>query len=234
MLAIYKRELRAYFTSPIGYVFLAIFLVFANLYFYMYGIMSQTSDLTGTFNNLLFICSFIIPILTMRLYSEDKKQKTEQLLLTSPVSITGIVVGKYLSCLTVFAIALLCTFTWPLIVTMYGTPFIYTIIGNYAALFFAVAGFIAIGLFLSSLTESQIVAAITSFAVYMGLYLTGAVASGIENNFMRFLMKFISLFARYQNFSLGLFALDDIVYYISITVIFLFLTGRVIEKKRWA
>lgn len=234
MLAVYKRELRAYFTSPMGYIFLAIWLALANLFFYMYCVMRQTSDLSGTFANLLFISSFIIPMLTMRTFSEEKKQKTEQLLLTSPVSLSGIVVGKYLSCLTVFLVALLGTFTWPLIVTMYGHPALYTIVGNYAALFFAVAAFMAIGVFLSCMTESQIVAAISSFAAYMGLYLIGTLATAIDNPIVRGIMSFISLFTRYSNFALGLFALDDIVYYISVTVIFLFLTTRVIEKKRWA
>jgi len=196
--------------------------------------MGQSSDMTSLFSNLLFILSFIIPILTMRLFSEELRQKTDQLLLTSPVSIGSIVVGKYLACLAVFVIALLCTLTWPLVITMYGHPALYTIVGNYAALFFAAAAFIAIGLFISSTTESQIVAAIITFAVYLGLYLTTSLASSIDNNVLRYIMNWISVFSRYEHFSIGLFALDDIVYYISLTVIFLFLTDRVLEKKRWA
>lgn len=234
MLAVFKRDLRAYFTSPIGFVFLAVFLVLSNLFFYIYNIMGQSSDMTSLFSNLLFILSFIIPILTMRLFSEELRQKTDQLLLTSPVSIGSIVVGKYLACLAVFVIALLCTLTWPLVITMYGHPALYTIVGNYAALFFAAAAFIAIGLFISSTTESQIVAAIITFAVYLGLYLTTSLASSIDNNVLRYIMNWISVFSRYEHFSIGLFALDDIVYYISLTVIFLFLTDRVLEKKRWA
>ena len=92
----------------------------------------------------------------------------------------------------------------------------------------------AVSDFLSCMTESQIVAAISSFAAYMGLYLIGTLATAIDNPIVRGIMSFISLFTRYSNFALGLFALDDIVYYISVTVIFLFLTTRVIEKKRWA
>ena len=234
MLAVFKRDLRAYFTSPIGFVFLAVFLVLSNLFFYIYNIMGQSSDMTSLFANLLFILSFIIPILTMRLFSEELRQKTDQLLLTSPVSIGSIVMGKYLACLAVFVFALLCTFTWPLVITMYGHPALYTIIGNYAALFFAAAAFIAIGLFISALTESQIVAAIITFAVYLGLYLMASLSSVVQNNVLRYIINWISVFARYQSFSLGLFSLDDIVYYISLTGIFLFLTDRVLEKKRWA
>ena len=234
MLAVFKRDLRAYFTSPIGYVFIAVFLVLSNLFFYMYNILQQSSDLTSLFANLLFILSFIIPILTMRLFSEELKGKTDQLLFTAPVSIGRVVIGKYLSCLAVFVIALLCTLTWPLIVTMYGHPALYTIVGNYAALFFAVAAFIAIGLFISALTESQIVAAIITFAVYLGLYLMASLTSIVDSAVLRTVLSWISVFSRYQHFALGLFALDDIVYYISLTVVFLFLTDRVLEKKRWA
>ena len=112
MLAVFKRDLRSYFTSPIGYVFIAVFLIIANLFFYMYNIMSQTSDMTNLFANLLFILSFLLPILTMRLFSEELRQKTDQLLLTAPVSIGKVVVGKYLACLAVFVIAILLTLTW--------------------------------------------------------------------------------------------------------------------------
>lgn len=234
MLAVFKRDLRAYFTSPIGYVFIAVFLVISNLFFYIYNILQQTSDLTGLFANLLFILSFIIPILTMRLFSEELRQKTDQLLLTAPVSIGSVVVGKYLACLAVFVISMLCTLTWPLIIAMYGHPALYTIVGNYAGLFFAAAAFIAIGLFISALTESQIVAAIVTFAVYLGLYMLSSLASSVKSDFLRVVISWVSVFSRYNHFALGLFALDDIVYYVSLTGIFLFLTGRVLERKRWA
>ena len=234
MLAVFKRDLRSYFTSPLGYVFIAVFLIIANLFFYMYNILSQSSDMTNLFANLLFILSFLLPILTMRLFSEELRQKTDQLLLTAPVSIGNVVVGKYLACLAVFVIALLTTLTWPLVVTMYGHPALATIVGNYAALFFAVAAFIAIGLFISSLTESQLIAAVITFAVYLGLYIMASLTSGIENNVVRKIVSWISVFSRYSHLSLGLFSLDDIVYYISLIVIFLFLTDRVLERKRWA
>jgi len=170
----------------------------------------------------------------MRLFSEELKAKTDQMLLTAPVRVGQIVLGKYLACLSVFIIALICTLTWPLIVTMYGTPALYTIVGNYAALFFAVMAFIAIGLFISSLTESQIVAAIITFAVYLGLYLMNSLTTVVDNNILRSIMEWVSVFSRYKHFALGVFSLADIVYYISLTVIFLFLTTRVLEKKRWA
>jgi len=234
MLAIFKRDLRSYFTSPIGYVFIAVFLVVSNLFFYLINILNMYSDLSNVFSNLLFILMFIIPLLTMRLMSEEMKQKTDQMLLTAPVKIIDIVVGKFLAAMAVFLIALACTLTWPLIVTMFGTPAVYTIIGNYVALIFAISTFIAMGLFISALTESQIISAIVSFCVFLGIYFMSSLGSDLDSPVISSVLNWFSIFSRYSNFTLGIFSLADIVYYISVTVVFLFLTTRVIEKKRWA
>ena len=234
MLAIFKRDLRSYFTSPIGYVFIAVFLVVSNLFFYLINILNMYSDLSNVFSNLLFILMFIIPLLTMRLMSEEMKQKTDQMLLTAPVKIIDIVVGKLLAAMAVFLIALACTLTWPLIVTMFGTPAVYTIIGNYVALIFAISTFIAMGLFISALTESQIISAIVSFCVFLGIYFMSSLGSALDSPVISSVLNWFSIFSRYSNFTLGIFSLADIVYYISVTVVFLFLTTRVIEKKRWA
>ncbi len=234
MLAIYKRELRSYFTSPMGYIFCAVFLLVNNLFFYLYNIYSQSSDVTGVFSNMLTVLIFIIPLLTMRSFSEESKQKTDQLLLTAPVNISSIVVGKFLAAMSVFAIALIGTLTWPLIVTMYGNPAVSTIIGNYVAILFATATFIAMGVFISSLTQSQIIAAIISFCVFLAVSLLQSLASVVDIAFVQNLLNWLSIFARYQNLTIGLFSLADIVYYFSYTVVFLFLTTRIIEKKRWA
>lgn len=234
MLAIFKRELRSYFTSPMGYIFCAVFLVVNNLFFYMINIYGQYSDLTSLFSNMLFMLLFIIPLLTMRSLSEESKQQTDQLLLTAPINIWEIVVGKFLAAMSVFLIALAGTLVWPLIVTMYGNPAVYTIVGNYVAIIFATSTFVAMGVFISSLTKSQIVAAIISYCVFLAIYFLQSIASIIDQTFIQNVLNWFSIFTRYQNISMGLFSLADIVYYFSYTVVFLFLTTRVIEKKRWA
>jgi len=234
MLAIFKREIRAFFTSPVGFVFLAMYLAVANLFFYMYNVYAQSSDVSSTFSNMLFIMSFIVPMLTMRLLAEEKKQRTEQLLYTAPVKIIDIVMGKYLASVLVFLLAMIGTLTWPMIITMYGHPSFATILGNYIGLFTAGAAFIAIGLFISSLTENQIIAAIVTFVVYLGLYLMTSFAGSVDSVLLSRLVNWFSIFSRYANFAVGLMALDDIVYFFSLTVVFLFLTTRVIERKRWA
>jgi ABC-2 type transport system permease protein len=223
MIAIMKRDLRGFFTSPIGYVFLAVFLLVGNFFFMSINVAGGASSLSYVFSQMLMILVFLIPLVTMRLMSEEMKQKTDQMLLTSPVSVTGIVIGKFLSAMLVFVIAFAGTLTWPLIVTMFGKPALFDIIGNYVAMFLLVCCLISIGLFISSLTESQIVAAVLSFVVLLALYFFNGIASAIDNVAVSAVMNWISVFS-----------LADIVYYISVTVVFLFLTARIIEKKRWA
>ena len=183
---------------------------------------------------ILFTALFLIPLVTMRLMSEEMKQRTDQMLLTAPVRVFDIVLGKYLAAMLVFVIALACTLTWPLIVTMFGSPAIFDIIGNYVAMFLLVGCLVSIGLFISSLTESQIIAAIFSFVAMLALYMFSTIASAVDNVVVSTVLNWLSVFSRYSSFTAGVFSLADIVYYISVTVVFLFLTARVIEKKRWA
>ncbi|MBE6936265.1 MAG: ABC transporter [Ruminococcaceae bacterium] len=234
MIAIMKRDLRSFFTSPIGYVVLAAFLLFCNFFFYSTNIQGGASSLSYVFNNMLLILVFLIPLVTMRLMSEEMKQRTDQMLLTAPVRVVDIVVGKYLSAMMVFVIALACTFTWPLIVTMFGDPAVYEIIGNYVAMTLLISCLVSVGIFISSLTESQIIAAILSFIVMIALFMFSSIASAVDNVVVSAVLNWLSVFSRYSGFTAGVFSLADVVYYISVTVVFLFLTTRVIEKKRWA
>ncbi len=234
MIAIMKRDLRGFFTSPIGYVFLAVFLLVCNYFFFSYNVSGGASSLSYVFSNMLLVLVFLIPLITMRLMSEEMRQRTDQMLLTAPVRIADIVLGKYLSAMLVFVIALACTFTWPLIVTMFGDPAIYEIFGNYVAMLLLISCLVSIGLFISSLTESQIIAAILSFVVMLSLFMFSSIASAVDNVVVSAVLNWLSVFSRYSSFTAGVFSLADIVYYISVTVVFLFLTARIIEKKRWA
>lgn len=234
MIAIMKRDLRSFFTSPIGYVVLAAFLLFCNFFFYSTNVQGGASSLSYVFNNMLLILVFLIPLVTMRLMSEEMKQRTDQMLLTAPVRVVDIVVGKYLAAMMVFVIALAGTFTWPLIVTMFGDPAVYEIIGNYVAMTLLISCLVSVGIFISSLTESQIIAAILSFIVMIALFMFSSIASAVDNVVVSAVLNWLSVFSRYSGFTAGVFSLADVVYYISVTVVFLFLTTRVIEKKRWA
>jgi len=234
VIAVFKRELQSYFTSPIGYVYICAYLFATALFFKMYLLDTGTSNVVYFFGGTLIIYMFLVPILTMRLFSEEKKSKTDQILLTSPISITGMVMGKFLAALSVYTIALLPTAVSIGIVAHYGDVSLGLTLGNYIGILFLGMAFIAIGCFLSAVTESQVVAAVLSFTVLMSLYFLDTLAGSINSTFLSKVVSFISVYDRYTDFTSGLFPLSSIVYYISVAVVFIFLTIRIIEKRRWS
>lgn len=171
MRAIYKRELRAYFQSMIGYVFIAFLVAFAGIYFMAYNLNYGYPYFSYVLSGITFIFLIAIPLLTMRSFSEEQKNKTDQLLLTSPVSLFEVVAGKYLAMVTILAVPCLIYLIFPLIIMAQGTAYI--VIDYLSILVFFLLGcvYIAIGMFISSLTQSQILAAIGTFAVLLVLYL---------------------------------------------------------------
>lgn len=167
MIAIYKKELRTYFTSIIGWLFLAFFLAFVGIYMYNYNFRGGSGDIGKVLKDITFIFSILVPLLTMRSMAEERRQKTDQLLLTSPVSVWKIVVGKYFALITIVAIGMAVVCTYPLILARYG---IVNFAMSYSAifgLFMVGCAYIAIGLFISSVTESQAFAAVMTFIAVM-------------------------------------------------------------------
>lgn len=175
MKAIYKRELKSYFHSMIGYVFIAFLVAFTGIYFMAYNLNYGYPYFSYVLSGITFIYMISIPVLTMRSFAEEQKNKTDQLLLTSPLSLTEIVVGKYLAMVTILAVPCVIYLIFPLIIKAQGTAYI--LVDYLAILMFFLLGcvFIAIGMFVSSLTQSQILAAIGTFGVLMILYLWSGV-----------------------------------------------------------
>lgn len=171
MRAIYKRELDSYFHSMIGYVFISFFLAFTGVYFMAYNLNYGYPIFSYVLSSLVFILLIAIPVLTMKSFSEDRKSRTDQLLLTAPVSLGQIVLGKYLAMVTVYLIPNLVFCLYPLVIKMQGNAYLLTDYCGILMFFLMGCVFIAIGMFLSSLTESQIIAAISSFGVLLILYL---------------------------------------------------------------
>ena len=235
MIAIYARELKSYFLTPIGYIFCGVFLVVSGLLFANTTLLVQTTSALGYyFIGLMIVFSILLPLLTMKLLSEDRKTRTDQILLTSPISVLDIVLGKYLAALTVFAATFVVNGFNFLLLFKYGSPNVLSIFMNSFGLFMLGAAFIAIGLLLSSVTENQLIAAVLAMGVNVSMLLISLVASNVESTFWRTVLKWFSVIDRFTPFTNQTLDVSAIIYYISLAAIALFLTTRVIEKRRWA
>lgn len=179
MLAIYKRELRSYFCSMIGYIFIAAAVLFLGIYFLAYTLSYGYPYASYTICNLSLIFIFIIPILTMKCFAEERKTKTDQMLLTAPVSVTSVVLGKFFAAMTVVAIPLVISCLCPLIIGTSGEHHYLVDFSTIFAMFIMSGVYVSIGIYLSSLTDNQIVAAVISFAVLLVLYLWDTIVAYI-------------------------------------------------------
>ncbi len=233
MFAIYKREMHAYFTTPVGYLFAAIFLCISAAVFCYTTLYSLTSDLTAYFTVMIFAMVVLLPLLTMKTFAEERKTKTEQLFLSAPVSIVGVVMAKFLAACTVFAGCMLVTSLNFLILFTHAAPNPAVILGNLFAVLLVGMAFIAVGIFISSLTENQLAAAVITVAVLLLFLVVSLANSLIGADWLRFLLSGISVFSRYQNFANGIFDFSALFYYLSLSAVFLFLTVRVYDRRRY-
>lgn len=233
MIAVLEKELRQYFNAIMGYVFLSVFLFICGYHFVAGNLILQRNDIGRFFNSIMVTVMFLIPMITMRLFAEERKTKTDQLLLTCPVSITSIVMGKYLAALAVIAVGLMFTLPYPIILIKYGNADIWVILGNYLGFTLALSAFISIGIFISSLTESQVIAAVVSYTVLIGLWLVGLLYPSVNNEALKKVLKHLSLYNKYYEFSIGIFNPASAVYYLTISAVFIFLTVRIIDQRRW-
>ena len=247
MFAIYKKELRSYFINPIGYVYVGVFLALAALLCCYTTIISGSYDTSAYFMYMMFAFVILIPILTMRLFAEERKLRTEQLLLTAPVTLTGMVLGKFFAALTLFASTLLvsCINFIPIYAVAAAErgnqdydfyhigPVTGELVGCLVSLLLIGAAFIAIGTFISALTENQLAAAVITIAVIAGMVGIGVLNNYIDVYWLRVMLSWVSVYSRFGNFANGLFDFAAILYYASLSFVFLFLTVRVYEKRRW-
>lgn len=287
MLSVIKKELRTYFTSMTGYIFLASFLFFTGLFFTLLNLGGASPNYNNVLSNIQFIFLLAVPMLTMRLLAEEAKQKTDQLLLTSPLPLKDMVIGKYLAAVAVFFGALAITFVYPIIMSTLGDISWGEIIGSYIGFFLFGCALIAVGLFISSVTENQVVAAVATFTTLLLLWLLDAIIQGLPidrtsgvlfaaviaiglailiyfttkniyvaagtglvgivaiaigyiikasfyDGLMPRVFQWFSLYSRYNDFELGVLSLSPVIYYITFSCAFVFLTIQMLEKKRWS
>ena len=287
MIPIYKKEIRTYFTQMMGYIFLAFMLALIGLFFTLVNLHARDANfqfvLTGT--SIFFL--FLVPILTMRLFSEEARHKTDQLLFTSPLSVTQIVLGKFLAALTLFMAAVAITTFFPLMLSRFAENMpVSRIVGTYIGWVLVGVSCIAVGVFISVLTDNQIIAAVGTFGALFVMFLMDAFAmsmptspfaslafvgiiivgvAGIWFNSTRNILSSVivavlglaaaiglylfnnlifdgiivrtllwfSVYARFDSFSIGVLSINNIVYYVSFCVLFIYLSINVIEKRRW-
>ena len=232
--AIIKRELNAYFRSPAGYVFCAVYIFFSALSFRAVLLDGQSSQFPQIYSGMMNIDLLILPVLTMRLFSEERRQKTDQILITSPVSIFSLVMGKFLAAMCVYAGCTLFTLLYAVVLSVFVDPGWALVAGNIVGALMFGGAFIAIGMFISSLTESQVVAAIGSFFISTLCILIDVVPMLVNNDTVSSIVRYISFVEQYTPFTQGLLSFSSSVFFLSIMALFIFLTMQSIEKRRWA
>ncbi len=249
--AISKKEVKTYFTSPIAYVVTTVFLVLVGFFFYSliqwfnsysmqasrYPEAIQQLNInqmvySPLFHNISIILLLTIPLLTMRLFAEEKKRQTDELLYTSPISISQIILGKFLASLFVLFLMLLLTGILSLFTFAYGNPEFAPILNGYLGLFLMGAAFIAIGIFFSSLTENQVVSAMLTFGALLLFWILNW-AAGSASGIWKDVLNYVSFFQHFDDLTQGILDTTDIVYYLSFIFFGLFLTHSVIQSRRW-
>ena len=248
---IYKKEMRLYFTSPIAWVILTIFLFIAGYFFYsifafftlasmqsaMNPAMARDLNVTDSvlrplFSNISVILLLLMPLVTMRLFAEERRSGTIELLLTYPVRDGAVLIGKYLAGLTLYAIMLALTLFYPLLVAYFARVEWGPLATGYLGLLLMGATFLGVGIFASSLTENQIVASITTFGVLLFLWVIGWSAEYVGGPWGR-VLSHLSLLDHFDTFARGVLDTKDVIYYVDVTVLALFLTLRSLEARRW-
>jgi ABC-2 type transport system permease protein len=248
---IFKKEMRLYFTSPVAYVVLAVFLVISGYFFYsIFNFFAMASmqaamnpqmarDLTVTesvlrplFSNISVILLLLIPLLTMRLFAEERRAGTIELLLTYPVRDGAVLVGKYAAALTLYALMLVFTFTYPALLAYFARVEWGPLVTGYLGLLLMGATFLAVGLFASSLTENQIVASLITFGVLLIFWVLGWSADAVGGTWGKVLSD-LSILEHYDTFAKGILDTKDVIYYLNFTIFALFLTLRSLEARRW-
>ena len=248
---VFKKEMRLYFSSPVAWVVMTIFLFIAGYFFYsifaFYTLASMQSamnpqmgrELNVTdsvfrplFSNMSVILLLLMPLITMRLFAEERRSGTIELLLTYPVRDGAVLVAKYLAALALYALMLVLTLLYPAMVVYFTRPEWGPLLTGYLGLLLMGATFLAVGIFASSLTENQIVAAITTFGTLLLLWVVGWSAEYVGGPWGR-VLSHLSILEHFDTFARGVLDTKDVIFYLDVTIVALFLTLRSLEARRW-
>lgn len=232
--AILKRELGAYFSSATAYVVMAVYFFFSGLFFNFYCISANLSSLSYVYGNMFYIILFLIPIITMKTFAEEKKQKSDQALLTAPTSLTEIVLGKFLGAFCLYAICCCIFLVYAVVISFFASPEWSVILCTFIGILLLGGSLIAINVFISVMTESMVVAAVIGMGVGLVISMTNYLISLIQVDWIKNILNKINFLSYYENFTYGILSIVDVVFFLSVTALFLFFTVRVLEKRRWS
>ena len=232
--AVYKREMKAYFTSPIGYIVMAVMLFLMGLYFtYMFS--AGYCDISFLFMSISSVSLFVSPIITMRLVSEDKKQKVDQVLLTAPVKLWKIVTGKFLAAFSLFMLPFTASIIFEIILNINSADVSWVMfLSNLTGIALYGAAIIAIGLFISAMTESQIIAGIVGMVVSFFIMQIDYFSTAVDVAWVSTACTYFSFVNRFYAFTSGQIDVSNIIFFLSVAVLFIYFTTLALDRKRWA
>ncbi|MDD6143521.1 MAG: ABC transporter permease subunit [bacterium] len=234
MSVIFKRDLLAYFRTPVGYVFIGVFLGLSGLIFYLYNLQYLSGDLLTFLSQLTLLVMLLCPLLTMRLLCEERQRRTDQLLLTSAVPVGSIVLGKYLAAASVMLLTILLTNVYTLIIAICGKVYMGEWFVGYLGFILQSLGFLAIDLFVSSFAKNQITGAVAAFGVNFLLWMADLVADHLPFAWMQETLHFLSLYDRYEPFRLGQLSFSGVLFFISFIACCVAATVHVMDARRFS
>lgn len=233
MTAVWKKEMRQYMTSVIGAVFLASYAGLTGYYFVVGNLLAGDGDASVLFHSIFSVLMVLIPMLTMRLFAEERKQYTEQLLLTAPVSVMKIVMGKFFAAACIFLIGSIPVILAVAVLAWYDCFHLLETVGNWCGLCVIGSTFLSIGMFSSSVTENQIVAAIMSYIILLGLWILDFLKYYVQNRWAVALIEYLSFRSHFDELAAGIFSFSTLVYFLTLTCFMLTWTQLILENRKW-
>jgi ABC-2 type transport system permease protein len=233
MITIFKKEVSAYFSTPFGFIFMGIFLLLSGVIFTTYNLIGGGGDLNGMFGLFSNISFMIFPVLTIKMFADERRSGTEPLLLTSRLSNTQIVLGKYFAACFVFLVSLAVTGVYVVMLMIYGFPYMTAIAGSYIGFILLGMAFISVCTFAASLAESYVTAAVTSFGALVGLVMAGAFSRSLDIPVISQILTALALTRQYDEFIRGVFRPGPVVYFIGFSVIFICLSIISLGRRRF-
>ena len=233
MNTIRKREIRGYFHTPVGYVFIGVFLAVSSVLFYMQVLRQRSGDLPNFIAEMSYLWMLLSPVLTMRLLAEEKQKKTDQLLLTSPVSLPGIVMGKYLAAVTVLLMTAGLTLLFVLVVALYGRVYPAELAVNYLGFILQGCAFAAMDLFLSGCAGNPVTAAVLAFGANFLMWILDLLENAMQAEWLSEVLRFVSLYRRNEPFMMGQLSFAGILFDLSFIAAFLALTVWHLDRTRY-